>query len=422
VTARLHRLANGVRLLHDPMPGLESAALSVVVRGGARWEPPARNGWSHLLEHMVFKAAGPRSAREIVEAIEGEGGHINAATGYERTSFQVRCLKPGLPLAMEVAADLVRHPRLDANDLAREVGVVEQEIAEAADTPDDRVFDLAQGLAFSGQPLGRPILGSNESIGAATAEAMAAFHRGLYAADRLVVSAAGAVDEDALLELAEQRFGDAAPPTDPPPEPEPARFAGGALAEARRLEQAHLVILLPGVGARDPDYFAYRLFAEILGGGMASRLFQEVREERGLAYAIDAYSESFEDSGVLGVYAGCAAADARETASVIADETRRLAEAVKAEELARAKAVAKASLFMGRESPLSRAEQAAGQTLLFGRPFDPAELAVAIDAVGPADLARVGERALASGRAAVAVLGPKRAGAAAEAFARKLAA
>jgi predicted Zn-dependent peptidase len=415
MTARLHTLPNGVRVVVDPVPGLESAALSVVAQGGARWEDAAHNGWSHLLEHMVFKGAGARSAREIVEAIEAEGGHVNAATGYERTSFQVRCLKEGLALGMEVAADLVRRPTLDPDDLRREIAVVGQEIAEAADTPDDRVFEIAQGQAFAGQPLGRPILGSTGSIGATTVEALAAWRAGLYAPDRLVVSAAGAVDEDEVLRLADRCFGDARAPDVPLSVPSPARFVGGEEAEARKLEQAHFVVLMPGVGARDEDYFAFRLFAEILGGGMSSRLFQTVREEKGLAYAIDAYAETYEDLGVLGVYAGCAAADAHLTARTTAEETRKLAESVTPAELARAKAQGKAQLFMARESPLVRAEQAAGQVLLFGHPFDPVELASAIDAVTAGDLARVGERAL-SGPAAVAVLGPKRAGAAVQAF------
>ncbi len=421
MNAELHTLPNGVRVVCDPMPGLESLALTVVFRGGARWESEQRSGWSHLLEHMVFKGAGGRSARGIVEAIEAEGGQINAATGWERTSFQVRALAGGLPLAMEVLSDLVRRPTLDAADLEREKGVIGQEIAEAADTPDDRVFDLAQGAAFADQPIGRPILGTDASIGAADRETLSTYHRGLYAADRLVVSAAGSVDEAELLRLAEAAFGDMAPAAGAAlPEPPPASFTAGAVAEARRLEQAHLVLLLPGVSARDPDWFAARLFAEVLGGGMASRLFQVVREERGLAYAIDAYAESYEDSGVLGVYAGTAGADAAEAARLTAEQLRALAEQVRPDELARAKAQARAGLFMAREAPMARAEQAAAQTLLFGAPLGPRDLAARIDAVDAADLRRFGERVLGPALAATAVLGPKRAGAAGAAFARAL--
>jgi predicted Zn-dependent peptidase len=375
---------------------------------------------------MVFKGAAGRSARDIVEAIEQHGGHINAATGYERTSFQVRCLKGGLPLAMEILSSLVRSPTLNGDDLEREKSVIGQEIAEAADTPDDRVFDLAQAYAFKDQALGRPILGETTTIGGATAATLSAYHRALYASDRIVVSVAGAVDEDELLALAETGFGDATPPDRSAAcgvvAPQTGVFAGGSLAETRKLEQAHLVILMPGVGARDPDYFSARLFAEALGGGMSSRLFQEAREVRGLVYGIDAYCDAYEDCGLFGVYAGAAAADAAETARVTAQQIKALAEGVTATELARAKAQLKASLFMARESPLSRAEQAAGQLFLFDRLFTPTELAGLIDAVALADFQRMGRRLAADPRAAIAVLGPRKAAEAAEAFRLALAA
>ncbi|HSV03953.1 MAG TPA: pitrilysin family protein [Phenylobacterium sp.] len=416
--ARLHRLANGVRVVCDPLPGLQTVALSVVAGRGARIEDEGRSGWSHLLEHMVFKGAGARSARDIVEAIEAEGGQINAATGYERTSFQVRALADGLELGSAVTADLVQRPRLEGDDLRREKQVVAQEIAEAADTPDDLIFELAQQAAFAGHPLGRPILGTTASIGRATPESLSAWRDALYAPEALVVSAAGAVDEDRLLGLAERDFGAMAPGAAAPASP-PAAFAGGLRRIAKSLEQANLVILLPAVGASDPDYFALRLVAEILGGGMASRLFQEAREKRGLAYAIDAYAETYADVGVLGVFAGCAAADAAELARVIAAELQGMAQ-VRAPELARAKAQLKAAMFMSRESALARAEQAAAQVLLFGRPLGPQEIADQVDAVAPADLARLADRVFAPRCVAMAVLGPKAALPAAEAFQRAL--
>ncbi|HEX8569866.1 MAG TPA: pitrilysin family protein [Caulobacteraceae bacterium] len=418
MSARLHRLANGVRVAVDPVPELETLSLSVVARGGARWEDAARSGWSHLLEHMVFKGAGSRDAKGLVEAVEDAGGSINAATGYERTSFQVRTLKGGLPLACEITSDLILRPALDESELEREKLVIAQEIADAADAPDDRVFDLAQGRAFAGQPLGRPILGEAPTVNAATVAAVAEWRARLYAPDRLVVSVAGAVDEDEALRLAERWFG--GEPAAPAPEPDGAAFAGGAVDEIRRLEQANLVLLLPGPGVRDPDYFAFRLFAEVLGGGMSSRLFQEAREKRGLAYAVDAYAESFEDTGLLGVYAGTAAADAAPLARLAAEQIRALADAPTESELARAKALLKGSLFIARESTLSRAEQAAGQALLFDRLFTSAELSQAIDAVTLEDLRRLGERLLSPGRSAGAVLGPKRAMGAVDAFDRAL--
>lgn len=412
---RVHRLANGVRVVCDPIPGWQTVALSVVAGRGARFEDEARSGWSHLLEHMVFKGAGGRSAREIVEVIEAEGGHINAATGYERTSYQVRALKGGLDLGSSVIADLLLRPTMDARDLAREKQVVGQEIAEAADTPDDLVFELAQEAAFAGHPLGRSILGTTGSIGVATPETLSAWRGALYAAPSLVISAAGAVDEDELLRLAERDFG-AADGGGLAATPEPAAFTGGVRTVAKPLEQANVVLLLPAVGVHDPDYFTLRLLAEILGGGMASRLFQEAREKRGLAYTIDAYSETYADTGVLGVFAGCAAEDAAELAQVTVDEIRNLAEPVPDAELARAKAQLKGSMFMGREAALARAEQAAGQVLLFGRPLDPEVIAAEVDAVSAEQLAALTRRILEPRKAAVAVLGPKAALKSAETF------
>jgi predicted Zn-dependent peptidase len=407
ITPKVHTLANGVRVVCDPMPGLQTVALSVVAGRGARAEDEARSGWSHLLEHMVFKGAGGRSAREIVEVIEAQGGNINAATGYERTSFQVRALAGGLDLGCAVIADLVQRPTMDEDDLAREKQVVGQEIAEAADAPDDLVFEMAQTAAFEGQSLGRPILGTPQSIGTTTPQTLSAWRASLYGPSALVVSAAGAVDEDELLRLAERDFGQDADDGAPLPAPEPARFTGGQRPLAKKLEQANLVLLLPAVGVKDPAYFALRLLAEILGGGMASRLFQEAREKRGLAYAIDAYSETFADAGVLGVFAGCAAGDAAELSKVAAGEIAGMLKPVGDAELARAKAQLKGAMFMGREGALARAEQAAGQVLLFGRTLEPAEVAAEVDAVTPGDLVRLTEQILAHKRAAMAVLGPK---------------
>jgi predicted Zn-dependent peptidase len=402
---RRHALANGVTLLCDPVAGFETLALSVVAGRGARWEDEARSGWSHLLEHMVFKGAGGRSARDIVEVIETDGGQLNAATGHERTSFQVRALAGGLPLAMSVVADLVQRPTLDGEDLAREKQVVAQEIAEAADTPDDQVFEQAQAAAFAGQALGRPILGSAASLVPADPPSLEAWRALLYAPDRLVVSVAGAVDEDEFLRLAEACFG--AAPRVVHPAVAPAEFTGGHARERRKLEQAHLVFLLPSPSVSDPAYWAFRLFAEALGGGMSSRLFQEARERLGLAYAIDAYGEAYSDVGVLGIYAGCAAADAGRLAEVSAGQIRALIAECSPAELARAKAQLKASLFMSRESLLARAEQAAAQLLALGDVERPGALATAIDAVSLEDVRSLGARLLAPGRCTVSVLGPR---------------
>lgn len=418
-TPRLHTLANGARVLFDPMPELETLALSVVVDGGARWEPEARSGWSHMLEHMVFKGAGGLSARQIVETIEAAGAQINAATGYERTSFQIRALTGGLELGLRMVSDLVFRPDLDADELEREKEVIGHEIAEAFDTPDDHVFDLLQDRAFNGQPLGRPILGSNASLAPAARTTLDQWRRRLYAPERMIISAAGAIDEDELLALADRWFG-GEPASGIAREVEPARFVGGTAGLARSIEQANLVWSLPAPGARHPDYYAIRLFAEILGGGMASRLFQEAREQRGLAYAIDAWSDAYEDVGLLSVFAGAAAGKASQLSKLVAEEIRKLAEAPTEAELARAKAQVKASLFMAQESPLTRAEISANRLFLLGRVLTSAEVREGVDQVTLPDLVRVGQDLLASRRAAAAALGPRSCLKAAEVFEQTL--
>ncbi len=402
------------------MPGLRTLALTVAVRGGARWEDETTSGWSHLLEHLVFKGAGQMGARDIVERIEAEGGSINAATGYERTSFDVRGLQGSLPLAMQVLSDLVFRPTLDPAEIEREKDVVAQEIAEAFDTPDDHVFEMAQTRAFTGQPLGRPILGSVETLQPVTREAMSDWRSRLYSPDRMVISVSGAVDEDELLSLSERWFADARPTASEPPQA--ALFTGGHAKLSRRIEQANLVFQLPGVAVTDPDFAAMRMFSEILGGGMASRLFQSAREERGLAYAIDAWHEAHDDIGVLGIYAGASADRAVELAEVAADQTLELADTGPTEaELARAKAVLRAGLWMSDESPASRSGRMAAQTLVHGAPIETQASVERLEATTTADLQRAGQKALASGRVATAVLGPGGAGPAGRAFESRLA-
>lgn len=396
------------------MPGLRTLAVTVAVRGGARWEDEATSGWSHCLEHLVFKGAGDMAAREIVERIEAEGGSLNAATGYERTSFDVRGLEGSLPLAMQVLSDLVFRPTLDPDEIEREKDVVAQEIAEAFDTPDDHVFEMAQTRAFEGQALGRPILGSVASLAPLDRASVGAFRARLYSPDRMVVVASGAVEEGELLALAERWFG--AETAGPADTPAPARFVGGHAALTRRIEQANLVFQVPAPSALEPAYHAGRLLAEILGGGMASRLFQSAREARGLAYAIDAYHEPYEDAGVLGIYAGASADRADELARVCADELKALADAGPTEaEMKRAKAVLTAGLWMADESPAARAGRMAAQTLLFGAPIASSLTAERL-AAPDAEAVRSVAQACVAGPAATAVLGPKAASRAGRAF------
>lgn len=397
------------------MPGLRTLALTVAVRGGAKWETEATSGWSHCLEHLVFKGAGDMGAREIVERIEAEGGSLNASTGYERTSFEVRALDGSLPLAMQVVSDLVFRPTLDADEIEREKDVVAQEIAEAFDTPDDHVFEMAQTRAFHGQPLGRPILGSVKSLKPITRASISDWRARLYSPDRMVVAVSGAVTEVELLALAERWFGSATATA--AAQPDVPRFTGGDAVLSRRIEQANIVFQLPAPAATDPAYAAARLMTEILGGGMASRLFQSAREERGLAYAIDAYHEPYEDAGILGIYAGAAAERAVELAQVCAAELKALAESgPTAAELSRAKAVMNAGLWMSDESPAARAGRAAAQVLIFGAPIASGTMAQRMLAQTVADVQAAAAASLAAGKAATAVLGPKVAAPAGVAF------
>ncbi|WP_296814661.1 pitrilysin family protein [Brevundimonas sp.] len=413
-----HVLASGLKVVCDPMPGLRTLAVTVSVEGGARWEDEARSGWSHLLEHLVFKGAGGRDARALIERIENAGGSLNADTGQERTGFHARVLEGDLELALSSLSDLIFRPTLDPVEIEREKDVIAQEIAEAFDTPDDCVFDLAQGQAFSGQPLGRPILGSNASLARADREAVRAWRARLYAPERMVVSVSGAVDEGELLRLAERWFG--APGSGGEGRPEPASFVGGSARDARRIEQANLVFQLPGLSSADPDTPALALLVEILGGGMASRLFQEAREQRGLAYAVDAGFETFADLGLVNVFAGTAPDKAGDMASLAGEAFARLADGVTEAELSRARAQALAGLYMAQESPAQRAERHAFQALTWGRPIPIEESAAKVRAVATADLKRVARRLLQLGRSAAAVVGPKSACAAPEDFARSL--
>ncbi len=397
------------------MPGLRTLALTVAVRGGAKWETEATSGWSHCLEHLVFKGAGDMGAREIVERSEAEGGSLNAATGYERTSFEVRALHGSLPLAMRVVSDLVFRPTLDPAEIEREKDVVAQEIAEAFDTPDDHVFEMAQTRAFEGQPLGRPVLGSVKSLKPLTRAASGDWRARLYSPDRMVVAVSGAVDEDELVGLAQRWFGaEAATPARAPATP---RFTGGDAALTRRIEQANIVFQLPAPSATDPAYAAARLMTEILGGGMASRLFQSAREERGLAYAIDAWHEPYEDAGLLGIYAGAAADRAVELARGCAAELKALAETGPTDaELSRAKAVLNAGLWMSDESPAARAGRAAAQVLIFGAPIPSLAMSERTLAQTADSVRSAAAASLAAGRCATAVLGPKAAAPAGAAF------
>jgi predicted Zn-dependent peptidase len=400
---RVTRLDNGLTVATDVMGGVETAALGVWVGVGTRHEPREINGVAHMLEHMAFKGTARRSARDISVEIENVGGHLNAYTSRENTAYYARVLAEDVPLALDIIADILQYSTFDEVELARERAVVLQEIGQAEDTPDDIIFDRLQATAYPDQALGRPVLGTTEIVGSMSRLAIRDYMRRNYGAESLVLAAAGRVDHDRLVELASAAFVDL--PRTGPALAEPARYVGGDFREARELEQLHLVFGFPGVGYVDPDYYASTVLSTLLGGGMSSRLFQEIREKRGLVYSIYSFASSYVDGGMFGIYAGTGAGEAREIVPLICDEVVKVADDVEEEEVARARAQLKAGILMGRESSSSRSEQLAQQLLIYGRPLSLEEIVARVEAVDAAQVARVARR-LVAGPLTLAALGP----------------
>jgi predicted Zn-dependent peptidase len=352
---------------------------------------------------MAFKGTRRRSARAIAEEIEAVGGHLNAYTAREHTAYYAKVLKEDVPLAVDLIADILQHSVFDPEELARERTVILQEINQAFDTPDDIIFDYFQETAYPNQALGRSVLGSADLVRDMPRDAILAYMRDNYSAPNLIIAAAGQVDHDRLVDRVAPAFDSL-----PPPRPivgEPARYWGGDFRRERDLEQAHVVLGFEGVAYADPDFYAASVFSTLFGGGMSSRLFQEVREKRGLVYSIYSYLSCYVDNGLFAIYAGTGAREVAEVVPLIADEFLRVAEDATDLEVARARAQLKASILMSMESTSYRCEQAARHLLIFGRPLSIEEIVAAIDAVDTADVRRVARR-LASGRPTLTALGP----------------
>jgi predicted Zn-dependent peptidase len=401
----LYRFDNGLRLLVDPMPGLKTFALNALVHGGTRFETDTQSGWAHLLEHMVFKGAGGRDARALAEAIEHRGGTINASTGYEHTRFEVRGMNSLMPVALQIVTDLMFRAAIDKEELAREKKVVEQEINEAFDTPDDHVFDLLQDAMFEGQALGRPILGSRQSLQGTDPGHLRAFAQALYAPHQIVICLSGGVSPEDVYAAAKPLI-DVVPAHAGFGTPEPLRFTAGRRAQKRKIEQANIALGFGAVSRYSPDIIPLRLFSEILGGGMASRLFQEAREARGLAYAIDAWATPYRDGGVFGISAGCAPEDADPLIELIQRVMAELSSDPTQSELERARAQFQTSLFLNHEGAASRAATFTSQLSTFGKVFTLDEVAAEIDMVSRDDLVRVGSHLCGQVAFAQAFLGP----------------
>lgn len=379
-------LSNGFRIATDYIPTVETASIGVWVKCGARNETQANNGVAHFLEHMAFKGTSTRNAKEIAESIEQVGGYLNAYTSRESTAYYAHVLKQDVGLAFDILQDILNDSVFDVGELEKEREVILQEIGQCYDTPDDIIFDYFQETAFANQPMGRSILGPSENIKAFTRETVAGFMQQYYCPSKLVLAVAGNVDHDAICRMAEEKFGRKLPLVSGTLDV--AQYTGGVLYENRTLEQAHIVLGFKGVSMKDASYYPMNIYSAILGDGMSSRLFQEIREKRGLVYSIYSFHSAYSDAGVFGVYAGCDPKKSMELINVVAGELRHFSDTLSEQEVQKAKNQFKARLAMSMESTSGRCQRLANQLLMFDRPIEQREVIEKIDAVSLEDIQR----------------------------------
>ncbi len=394
MSVEVSTLANGLKVATDSIEVVETVSMGAWIGVGTRHEVPQLNGISHLLEHMAFKGTERRTAIEIAEEIEAVGGHLNAYTARENTAYFARVLKEDVALAVDIIADIVQNATLDPDELEREKAVIVQEINQSHDMPDDLIFDKFQETAFPDQAMGRPVLGSAELVQGMERETILDFMNARYCGSAMVVAAAGNVTHERFVGLAEEAFaqldegGSAGP--------DAAAYRGGDFLGKEDLEQVHLVLGFEGIGFVDEDYYPLALLSTLLGGGMSSRLFQEVREKRGLAYSIYSFAANYADGGLFGVYAGTGRDDVAELVPVVCDELRKMRDGPHTSELARARAQLKAGTLMSLENTSTRCEQAARQLQIYGRPIPISEIVAKIEAVDAGAVGRIAERILQS--------------------------
>lgn len=403
MSVNLTRLPSGLTVVTDAMPHLETAAVGVWAGAGGRDEQVNEHGISHLLEHMAFKGTTTRSARQIVEEIEAVGGDINAATSSETTAYFARVLKADVPLALDVLSDILANPTFELDELEREKNVIVQEIGAAQDAPDDIVFEHLQELSFPEQPIGRSLLGTPDTLASFNRESLRRYLGAHYRAPNMVVAAAGKVDHDAIVRDAERRFASFS--SQAAARPPAAHFGGGTRIVYRELEQAHMMLALEGLSITDPGNFNLEVFTNALGGGLSSRLFQEVREKRGLCYSISTFHWAYADTGLFGLYTGADAGDAPELMKIVVDEMNKAVHDLTEVEVNRVKAQMKAGLLMAMESCSSRVHQLARHVFAFGRPLTPAEIVARIDAVTVETARAAGQSLLTRSRPSFAAIG-----------------
>ena len=384
-------LENGLRVVTHAMPGVESASIGVWVGSGTRHESNENNGVAHLLEHMAFKGTRRRNAQDIAAEIEAVGGHLNAYTGRESTAYFAKMLAPDIALAADILADILQNATFDQVELDRERQVVLQEIGQAADTPDDIIFDYYQAAAFPDQSMGLPVLGRRENVQAMSRETIKSYLQSNYGSERAVLSAAGKVQHEDIVGMAEELFG-SLPTSKIVTELEPAHYCGGETRVESDLEQVHFLIGFEGFPFGDPDFYALSVLSTILGAGMSSRLFQEIREKRGLAYSVYSFSAAYSDAGTFGIYAGTGPDQVDDLVPALCDEIVKFASSVQHEEVRRACVQLKAGTLMSLESTGGRADQLGQQTLVYGAPLSLHDLIQRIEAVDLGQVQRTATR------------------------------
>ncbi len=397
------RLPNGLTIITDRIDTVETVSTGVWVNVGTRDENPDLNGISHLLEHMAFKGTKRRDAYSIAAEIEDVGGQINAYTSREHTAYFAKILKDDVPIALDILGDILQHSKLDEDEIKREQAVILQEINQANDTPDDIIFDYFQEAAFPDQAMGRPVLGRPNVLLEINREHIRSHMDTHYCGDQMIVAAAGNLDHQVFSRIVESTF-DSLEKTSAH-QRAPGIYSGGDIRTIRELEQAHVVFGTNGISYKDDAFYSASALATILGGGMSSRLFQEVREKRGLAYSIYSFLSCYNDCGLFGIYAGTGPDEAHGLLSVVLDEVDKVHDELTDQELDRARAQLKSSILMSLESTSARCERLARHMMIFGRTIPIKEVLDRVEAVNRHSVLKVTEKIF-SGTPTIAALGP----------------
>jgi predicted Zn-dependent peptidase len=399
-------LDNGLRLITETMPHVRSVTIGVWLMRGSRHESDERSGIAHFVEHMLFKGTEERTAEDIAQAIDSIGGQLDAFTAKEYASYYIKVLDEHLPLAVDLLADIVLRPAFVADEIEREKKVILEEIKMVEDTPDDLVHELFTQHFWEGHPLGRPILGSKESVESFTSESLHHYFRGAYVARNMIISAAGNLEHAHVRELIESAFGTLAADGEPL-EGTPPRVVPQIITRTKDLEQSHICLGTDSYPQRHDDRYVSYILNTVLGGSMSSRLFQNVREKRGLAYAVFSGLSAYRDAGNITIYAGCANEAVSEVIDLCVEELRGMKKApIPDTELRRAKDHLKGSLMLSLENTASRMSHLARQEIYFDRHFGLDETLAGVERVTDEDLVRVATDLFADGSLAATVLGP----------------